>query len=74
MTFFSVAVSGYWAFGNQAQGQILSNFVVDGKVLMPKWFVLMTNVFVLLQLAAVGVVISLSPLLVIMKKKIKIIL
>lgn len=56
MTFFSVAVSGYWAFGNQAQGQILSNFVVDGKLLMPKWFVLMTNVFVLFQLAAVGVV------------------
>lgn len=56
VTFISVAVSGYWAFGNQAEGQILSNFVVDGKALLPKWFVLMTNAFVILQLAAVGVI------------------
>ena len=58
-TFFSVAVSGYWAFGNQAEGQILSNFVVAGHALLPKWFVFMTNAFVFLQIAAVGVVNSL---------------
>lgn len=56
VTFFSVAVSGYWAFGNQAEGQILSNFVVNGKALLPKWLIFMTNAFVILQIAAVGVV------------------
>ncbi|CAN1252506.1 GABA transporter 1 [Linum perenne] len=54
-TFFSVAISGYWAFGNEAHGLVLSNFVVDGKALVPKWFVLMTNVFTVLQLCAVAV-------------------
>ncbi|KAK4482678.1 hypothetical protein RD792_009843 [Penstemon davidsonii] len=55
-TFFSVAISGYWAFGNNADGQILSNFLDDGKYLVPKWFVLMTNLFTVLQLSAVAVV------------------
>lgn len=55
-TFFSVAVSGYWAFGNQAESNILSNFIVGDTTLVPKWFLVMTNVFTLLQLAAVGVV------------------
>lgn len=56
VTFFSVAISGYWAFGNQAEGLILSNFLVDGKPLVPKWFIMMTNIFTILQLSAVGVV------------------
>ncbi|KAL3752375.1 hypothetical protein ACJRO7_013085 [Eucalyptus globulus] len=56
VTFFSVAISGYWAFGNQAEGLLLSNFLVDGKALLPKWFILMTNMFTILQLSAVGVV------------------
>ncbi|XP_038692803.1 GABA transporter 1 [Tripterygium wilfordii] len=56
VTFFSVAISGYWAFGNQAEGLVLSNFSVDGKPLVPKWFILMTNIFTILQLSAVGVV------------------
>ncbi|GMH11115.1 hypothetical protein Nepgr_012956 [Nepenthes gracilis] len=56
MTFFTVAISGYWAFGNQSDGLILSNFTVDGKALIPKWFILITNAFVILQLSAVGVV------------------
>ncbi|OWM73702.1 hypothetical protein CDL15_Pgr026806 [Punica granatum] len=56
VTFFSVAISGYWAFGNQADALILSNFVVDGRALMPKWFVFMTNMFTILQLSAVAVV------------------
>ncbi|XP_068663771.1 GABA transporter 1-like isoform X1 [Aristolochia californica] len=55
-TFFSVSVSGYWAFGNQAAGTLTSNFMVDGKPLVPKWFLLMTNVFTLLQASTVGVV------------------
>ncbi|GMP88639.1 hypothetical protein CsSME_00040548 [Camellia sinensis var. sinensis] len=56
VTFFSVAISGYWAFGNQADGQILTNFLGDGKALVPKWFILMTNIFTILQLSAVAVV------------------
>lgn len=53
-TFFSVGVSGYWAFGNQAMGSVLSNFLVDGKSLVPKWFLLMTNIFTLVQVSAVS--------------------
>uniref|UniRef100_A0A803M679 Amino acid transporter transmembrane domain-containing protein n=1 Tax=Chenopodium quinoa TaxID=63459 RepID=A0A803M679_CHEQI len=55
-TIFSVAVSGYWAFGNKSHGQILSNFVVNGNPLLPRWFVIMTITFVTFQLAAFGVV------------------
>lgn len=56
-TFFSVAISGYWAFGNQAKGLVISNFLDElGMPLVPKWFVFMTNVFAILQLSAVGVV------------------
>ena len=51
-TFFSVAVSGYWEFGNKAQATVLVNFMVDGKPLFPTWVLLMTNVFALLQLTA----------------------
>lgn len=53
-TFYSVAISGYWAFGNQAQATVLSNFLVDGKPLLPTWVLLVTNVFTLLQVAAVA--------------------
>jgi hypothetical protein len=56
VTFCSVAISGYWAFGNQAEGLILTNFLDNGKALLPKWFILMTNIFTILQLSAVGVV------------------
>ncbi|KAF8039545.1 hypothetical protein BT93_B1917 [Corymbia citriodora subsp. variegata] len=56
VTFFSVAISGYWAFSNQAEGLLLSNFLLHGKALLPKWFILMTNMFTILQLSAVGVV------------------
>lgn len=56
VTFFSVAISGYWAFGNQAAGLVLSNFIENGEPLVPKWFILMTNIFTILQLSAVGVV------------------
>lgn len=40
MTFFSVAISGYWAFGNQTKGVILMNFMVDEKPLLPTWVLL----------------------------------
>ncbi|XP_071711399.1 GABA transporter 1-like isoform X2 [Rutidosis leptorrhynchoides] len=57
VTFFSVAVSGYWAFGNQSAGLVLSNFLDDNdKPLVPRWFIMMTNIFTILQLSAVAVV------------------
>ncbi|CAI8616279.1 unnamed protein product [Vicia faba] len=56
VTFFTVTISGYWAFGNESQGLILSNFVDNGKPLLPKWFVYMSNVFTIAQLSAVGAV------------------
>jgi hypothetical protein len=55
-TFFSVAISGYWAFGNQAMGTILANFMGNQKPLLPTWFLLMTNVFTVIQISAVTVV------------------
>ncbi|XP_047179601.1 GABA transporter 1-like [Vigna umbellata] len=55
-TFFSVSVSGYWAFGNESKGLILSNFVDNGNPLVPTWFIYMTNIFTITQLSAVGVV------------------
>ncbi|KAL0418287.1 UNVERIFIED_CONTAM: GABA transporter 1 [Sesamum radiatum] len=55
-TFFSVAISGYWAFGNGADGLVLTNFLGEGEPLVPKWFILMTNAFTILQLSAVAVV------------------
>ncbi|XP_028549148.1 GABA transporter 1 [Dendrobium catenatum] len=56
-TFFSVAISGYWAFGNQAQSNILTNFFAsDGSVLIPKWFYMMINFFSIVQIFAVSVV------------------
>ncbi|KAH1148630.1 hypothetical protein GYH30_043315 [Glycine max] len=40
LSFFSVAISGYWAFGYQAAGLIFSNFVDDySKPLAPKTIV-----------------------------------
>uniref|UniRef100_A0A0D6QTP5 Amino acid transporter transmembrane domain-containing protein n=2 Tax=Araucaria cunninghamii TaxID=56994 RepID=A0A0D6QTP5_ARACU len=56
-TYFSVAISGYWAFGNKAAGTIYSNFVpLDRPALLPNWFLFMSNMFVLLQLSAVALV------------------
>ncbi|KAJ9554735.1 hypothetical protein OSB04_009349 [Centaurea solstitialis] len=57
VTFFSVGISGYWAFGNEAKGLVLSNFLGhDGNPLVPKWFLMMINIFTILQLSAVAVV------------------
>lgn len=55
-TYFSVAISGYWAFGDLAAGTIFSNFMVEGKPLVPKWLLLISNICTLLQGSAVGLV------------------
>jgi len=53
-TYFSVAISGYWAFGNASGATILSNYIGvnasgETKLLLPKWFFLTTNILILLQ-------------------------
>lgn len=55
-TYFGVAVSGYWAFGNETSGTIIANFMGQGKPLLPTWFLLMINIFTLVQVLAVTVV------------------
>ncbi|KAK1324050.1 Glucomannan 4-beta-mannosyltransferase 9 [Acorus calamus] len=55
-TFFSVAVSGYWAFGNRSTGIVLTNFLADGRPIVPRWFLALTNLLTVLQLSAVAVV------------------
>ncbi|GLJ55306.1 hypothetical protein SUGI_1186820 [Cryptomeria japonica] len=68
-TFYSVAISGYWAFGNKAAGTIFSNFVPsEGHLFLPKWFLLMANMFVLLQVSAVGMV-YLQPAFEVLERK-----
>ncbi|KAB1225317.1 GABA transporter 1 [Morella rubra] len=59
-TYFSVAISGYWAFGNQAMGTVLSNFMGNEKPLLPTWLLLMINAFTLLQIAG-NTVVYLQP-------------
>ncbi|OIW13200.1 hypothetical protein TanjilG_17643 [Lupinus angustifolius] len=44
--------ASYWAFGNQANGTILTNFIGETKTLLPKWFFLITNLFILVQVMA----------------------
>ncbi|CAL0316811.1 unnamed protein product [Lupinus luteus] len=55
-TFYCVAISGYWAFGNQTNGTILTNFIGETKTLLPKWFFLITSLFILVQVMAITAV------------------
>ncbi|PON60678.1 Amino acid transporter, transmembrane domain containing protein [Parasponia andersonii] len=56
-TYYSVAISGYWAFGNRSKGSVLANFIGDDhKPLLPTWFLLITNLFILLQVSAATLV------------------
>ncbi|XWS66280.1 hypothetical protein CRYUN_Cryun05aG0185900 [Craigia yunnanensis] len=54
-TYFSVAISGYWAFVNQSKPTVLSNFMVEKRPLLPTWFLLVTNIFTRMQLVTVTV-------------------
>lgn len=51
-TFFTVAAAGYWAFGNEAQGNIFLNL----ESYVPKWLNFLSNILVLAQLLAVALV------------------
>ncbi|KAJ7520896.1 hypothetical protein O6H91_19G028300 [Diphasiastrum complanatum] len=58
-TYFPVTVSGYWAFGNHASGNIFINFItVHGVPLIPKWLLILSNALVIVQLIAVALVYS----------------
>ncbi|KAE9450028.1 hypothetical protein C3L33_18073, partial [Rhododendron williamsianum] len=52
----------------QSQGSILQNFMVNGKPLVNKWFLLMTNVFTFVQVIAV-VLTYLQPTNVVLERK-----
>jgi len=57
ITFYPVAISGYWAFGNQAQGNIFDNLVPDeGPNLLPEWLVGIASIAIVVQLLAIGLV------------------
>lgn len=58
VTYFTVAITGYWAFGNKANGFIFTNFLntETGHYLVPTWFIFLVNLFTVLQLSAVAVV------------------
>ncbi|RWR96518.1 putative GABA transporter 2 isoform X1 [Cinnamomum micranthum f. kanehirae] len=59
VTFYSAAVSGYWAFGNKSSSNILKSLMPDeGPSLAPTWLLGLAVVFVLLQLFAIGLVYS----------------
>ncbi|KAG6551624.1 hypothetical protein Mapa_006703 [Marchantia paleacea] len=56
-TFFTVAISGYWAFGNLAAGSIFTNFLsADGTPLVPKWLIVLPNVLCIAQLLSVSII------------------
>ncbi|CDP12134.1 unnamed protein product [Coffea canephora] len=59
VTFYSAAVSGYWAFGNKSNSNILKSLLPDeGPSLAPTWVLGLSVVFILLQLFAIGLVYS----------------
>ncbi|MED6203541.1 hypothetical protein PIB30_000628 [Stylosanthes scabra] len=55
LTFYSAAVSGYWAFGNKSSSNIFNSLLPDnGTPLAPTWVLAIAVIFVLLQLFAIG--------------------
>ncbi|KAE8675705.1 hypothetical protein F3Y22_tig00111648pilonHSYRG00259 [Hibiscus syriacus] len=56
-SFYSVAVSGYWLFGNKSNSNILKSLMPDeGPALAPTAVLGLAVIFVLLQLLAIGLV------------------
>eukprot|EP00249_Psilotum_nudum_P007626 c20705_g1_i1 orf=179-1555(+) len=59
VTFFSVAVSGYWAFGNASNGIIFNNmFSQRGESFIPRWLFFTGYALVFLQLIVAAVIYS----------------
>ncbi|KAH7372719.1 hypothetical protein KP509_17G017900 [Ceratopteris richardii] len=58
-TILPVAVTGYWAFGNISNGNILQNiFSEGGKQYMPSWSFILLNILILVQLIVTSVMYS----------------
>ncbi|CAL4909775.1 unnamed protein product [Urochloa decumbens] len=58
-TFYFPAITGYWAFGNQVQSNVLQSLMPDeGPSLAPTWLLGLAVVLVLLQLLAIALVYS----------------
>ncbi|KAK7308946.1 hypothetical protein RJT34_05299 [Clitoria ternatea] len=59
VTFYSIAVSGYWALGNKSNSNIFKSLIPDDvPALAPTWVLGLAVIFVLLQLFAIGLVYS----------------
>ncbi|KAL6609459.1 hypothetical protein ACP70R_039428 [Stipagrostis hirtigluma subsp. patula] len=58
-TFYFPAITGYWAFGNEVQSNVLQSLMPDsGPSLAPTWLLGLVVVLVLLQLLAIALVYS----------------
>ena len=61
-TFYFPAITGYWAFGNQVQSNLLQSLMPDeGPSLAPTWLLGLAVVLVLLQLIAIALVSTQPP-------------
>ncbi|KAL4346497.1 hypothetical protein GQ457_17G021880 [Hibiscus cannabinus] len=59
VTFYTASASGYWAFGNKSNSNILKSLMPDdGPALAPPIVVALAVLFILLQLFAIGLVYS----------------
>lgn len=57
VTFYPVAISGYWVFGNEVNSNVLQSLMPDsGPSLAPTWLLGLAVIFILLQLVAIGLV------------------
>ncbi|MCO5599950.1 hypothetical protein L7F22_054057 [Adiantum nelumboides] len=58
-TFFSVAITGYWAFGNASNSNIFLSMVsTDGTTYIPSWIFVLGNLCMIIQLIAGSVLYS----------------
>ncbi|KAH7651576.1 Amino acid transporters domain-containing protein [Dioscorea alata] len=59
VTFYPVAISGYWVFGNEVNSNVLQSLMPDsGPSLAPTLLLGLAVIFILLQLVAIGLVYS----------------
>ena len=57
LTYLSVAISGYWAFGNKSAGNVMSNLAPTGMpALVPNWLIFVANMCIIIQLLAICLV------------------
>ena len=72
VTSYSVAVTGYWAFGNNAHANILKSIMLDeGPNLVPTWLLALSITFVFLQLFAIAMVLHFFLILFSLPEKFK---